>query len=114
VVTKPLQHTVQGGETIYCLARRYDVDPGEMLELNGLYAGSMLSIGDVLDVPTSGSWPGDPRAILDHPDTWTVTGGETVYEIACAYGDVYPESIIAVNGLKEPYELQDGQILQIP
>ena len=114
VMTKPTTWTVQGGESVYCLARRFDVDPGDMLTLNNLYAGSMLSIGDVLEVPQSGSWPSDSRRVLDHPDTWTVSAGETVYGIACEYGDVWPEQIIAVNGLKAPYDLEAGQILQIP
>ncbi|MGV8049001.1 MAG: LysM peptidoglycan-binding domain-containing protein [Anaerolineaceae bacterium] len=112
MVTKPLQHTVQAGETIYCLARRYDVDPSEMLALNNYV--SWLSVGDVLDVPTSGSWPTEDRSQLPHPDTWTVSAGETIYSIACEYGDVYPEAIIAVNGLTEPYDLTAGQVLQIP
>jgi LysM repeat protein len=114
VMTRPVTWAVQGGETVYCLARRFDVDPGEMLELNNLYAGSMLSIGDVLQVPQSGSWPTEDRMILEHPDTWTVSAGETVYSIACEYGDVWPEQIIAVNGLQAPYELEPGQVLQIP
>lgn len=114
MMTKPTTWTVQGGESVYCLARRFDVDPGDMLTLNNLYAGSMLSIGDVLEVPQSGSWPSDSRRVLDHPDTWTVSAGETVYGIACEYGDVWPEQIIAVNGLKAPYDLEAGQILQIP
>ena len=111
-LTRPLTHTVQSGETIYCLARRYDVDPAEMLALNNY--NSWLSVGDVLEVPQSGSWPTEDRAQLPHPDTWTVSPGETVYSIACEYGDVWPEAIIAVNGLTAPYELQPGQVLQIP
>lgn len=112
VMTRPLTHTVQSGETIYCLARRYDVDPAEMLALNNY--NSWLSVGDVLEVPQSGSWPTEDRAQLPHPDTWTVSAGETVYSIACEYGDVWPEAIIAVNGLSAPYDLTPGQVLQIP
>jgi len=74
-MTKPTTWTVQSGETIYCLARRFDVDPGDMLAINNLYAGSMLNIGDVLDVPQTGSWPTDDRSLLDHPDTWNVQPG---------------------------------------
>ncbi len=111
VVTRPLQYTVQSGETIYCLARRFDVDPAELSALNNY--PYVLNIGDVLEIPQTGSCPFE-RVILAHPDTWTVSEGETVYSIACEYGDVYPEAIIAVNGLKEPYELTPGQVLQIP
>lgn len=113
-LTRPQSWAVQGGETIYCLSRRFDVDPGDMLAINNLYAGSMLSIGDVLEIPQSGAWPTDDRSLLAHPDTWNVSPGETVYGIACAYGDVWPEQIIQVNGLKEPYDLTGISTLQIP
>ena len=113
-MTRPTTWTVQGGETIYCLARRFDVDPEDMLAINNLSSGSMLSIGDVLDVPQTGSWPTDDRSLLDHPDTWNVSEGETVYRVACAYGDVWPEQIIQLNGLKEPYDLTGISTLQIP
>ena len=113
-LTRPQSWAVQGGETVYCLSRRFDVDPGDMLSINNLYAGSMLNIGDVLLIPQTGSWPGGDRQILEHPDTWTVTAGETVYEIACAYGDVWPEHIIQANGLTEPYDLSEIETLQIP
>jgi LysM repeat protein len=43
-----------------------------------------------------------------------VTTGETIYSIACFYGDVSPEAIIAVNQLEEPYDLSPGQALNIP
>ncbi len=113
-MVKPATWTVQSGETIYCLARRFDVDPGDLLSINNLYAGSMLSIGDVLDIPQTGSWPTGERKLLDHPDVWNVSPGETVYSIACAYGDVWPEWIIQVNGLKAPYDLSGIATLQIP
>ena len=104
-MTRPTTWTVQSGETIYCLARRFNVDPGDMLAINNLFAGSMLSIGDVLEIPQSGAWPTDDRSLLAHPDTWNVSPGESVYYVACAYGDVWPEQIIQVNGLQEPYDL---------
>lgn len=114
MMTRPTSWTVQGGESVYCLARRFDVNPADMLALNQLYEGSMLSIGDVLQVPQSGSWPSESRQLLAHPDIWTVSPGETVYGIACEYGDIYPEQIIAVNGLKAPYDLTGIKTLQIP
>lgn len=112
-MTRPTTWTVQGGETVYCLARRFNVDPNDMLAINGLNNYSMLRIGDELKVPQSGSFPGE-RQLLAHPDVWNVSPGETVYYIACEYGDVWPEHIIAVNGLQAPYSLNGFKTLQIP
>ena len=83
-LTRPTSWTIHGGETVFCIARRFDLDPDEILSMNGLNAYSMLHIGDVLQLPQSGSWTSGDRKILDHPDTWDVTPGETVYGIACA------------------------------
>jgi len=113
-MTRPTTWTVQGGESIYCLARRFNVDPEDMLAINNLSSSSMLNIGDELDVPQTGSWPTDDRSIMEHPDTWNVSAGETVYGIACEYGDVWPEQIIQLNGLQEPYDLTGISTLQIP
>lgn len=112
-LTKPDTYTIHEGEHIYCLARRFNVDPVDFMELNGLTNYSLLSEGDVLKVPTSGSFPGE-RALNAHPDTYLVSSGETIYDVACYYGDVAPESIIAVNFLVEPYTISAGQTLQIP
>jgi hypothetical protein len=72
-----------------------------------------VSPGETLSIPTSGTFPG-PRALLTHPATYTVFGGETVYSIACRYGDVDPMGIAAANGLSSPYTLSPGATIQIP
>jgi hypothetical protein len=66
-----------------------------------------------LTIPTTGTFPG-PRALLSHPTTYTVGGGETIYSIACYYGDVDPMAIAAVNALSSPYTLSPGTTIRIP
>ncbi len=112
-LVKPETYTVHAGEFIYCLARRFNVNPFDLMDLNGLNSNSYLSGGEVLRIPTSGSFPGE-RALYPHPDIYYLSAGETIYDVACYYGDVAPESIIAVNGLTEPYNLSSLQTLQIP
>ena len=113
ILVKPETYTIHDGEYIYCLARRFDVNPLDLLAINGLNQNTVLSGGMTLKIPTSGSFPGS-RALHVHPDTYTVSSGETIYDVACYYGDVAPESIIAVNGLVEPFTLTSNQVLQIP
>lgn len=113
-MTKPERHTVNDGETVYCLARRFDVDPVDIISLNGLSADGFMNVGDVLDIPQSGSYPLEDRVRMDHPTSYTVQAGDTIYTIACAFGDVYPEQIIAANNLEEPYEVFSGETLSIP
>lgn len=111
-LTKPTEYTVKEGEYLYCIARRFDVNPEDLLSLNELGEG-LISPGTLLLIPQTGSWPGS-RVLAPHPTTHTVEEGDTVYSIACEYGDVTPEAIIAVNQLEEPYDLTPGQTLDIP
>lgn len=113
-VTKPGEYTLQEGEFPFCIARRFNVNPQDLLAVNNIAEGQIISPGTKLTIPQTGAWPGDTRTLKPHPTTHTVAAGETVYAIACAYGDVTPEAIIAVNQLEEPYDLNAGQTLQIP
>ncbi len=110
----PASHVLQQGEFPYCLARRFNVDPGTLLSVNGLNENSWVSPGTTLSIPTGSTWSGAPRERMPHPTTYTVKSGDTIYSIACAFGDVFPESIAQANNMQTPYALTVGQTLQIP
>jgi LysM repeat protein len=113
-ITVPGSYTLKGGEFPYCIARRFDVDPGELLRINGLSSTSVYYAGMNLDIPQSGrAFPGN-RTLRAHPTTYTVQSGDTIYKIACYFGDVAPEGIAAANALTEPFKLTAGQTLNIP
>jgi LysM repeat protein len=113
VGSRPATYTLQEGEFVYCLARRFDVDPAQILSLNGLAEGTTIYAGTVLKIPQSGSFPG-ARALRNHPTTYTASAGETLYGVACEFGDVYPDSIATANGLSVGTTLTAGQQLSIP
>jgi LysM repeat protein len=111
---RPTSYTVQQGEFPYCLARRFNVNPDDLLAANGLTGSSALYPGAKLTIPQTGSFPGD-RSLMNHPDTYTVdSAGTTVYGVACQYGDVLPEDIASANGLSVSSALTVGQKLSIP
>lgn len=113
---RPESYTLQKGEWPICIARRFDVELGAFFSANGLSMASKPGVGTVLKIPQSGSWStaNGPRALRAHTGSHTVQAGETVYSIACSYGDVNPDAIIALNGLQSPYELTSGQVLSLP
>jgi LysM repeat protein len=113
-LTRPAEYTLMPGEFPFCIARRFNLDPEQLLSLNNLGPNDLLDPGTILQIPQTGTWLGEGRVRNPHPTTHTVTAGETVYSIACFYGDVSPEAIIAVNGLEEPFDLTPGQTLSIP
>jgi LysM repeat protein len=114
-VGRPAQYTLQQGEFVFCLARRFNVDPNDILSLNGLFDSETVYPGAVLKIPQSGSFPGE-RALRAHPGTYTVTGNNdtTIYGVACAFGDVDPAAIAQRNSLSLSAILTIGQVLNIP
>jgi LysM repeat protein len=110
---RPTTYTLQSGEFPYCIARRFNLNPDDLLSVNGLSQGQILQPGLVLTIPQTGSFPGN-RALNAHPAQYTVNVDDTFYSIACHFGDVDPASIAAANGLALTTPLTTGQILNIP
>ncbi|MFZ5878351.1 MAG: LysM peptidoglycan-binding domain-containing protein [Chloroflexota bacterium] len=112
---KPATYTLQAGEFPYCIARRFNVNPDELLSINGLTDGQVYYPNLTLKIPQTGNvFPAD-RALQAHPTTYTVgSANETLYSIACKYGDVDPSAIAAANGIAVSAKLTVGQKLNIP
>ncbi len=110
----PATYTLQKGEFPYCIARRFNLNPAELLNLNGLSNGSMTFPGVTLKIPQTGHTFPDGRSLHKHPANYTAASGDTIYTVACYYGDVDPLVIAQVNGLSSPYTLTAGKALQIP
>jgi ethanolamine utilization microcompartment shell protein EutL len=67
-----------------------------------------------LKIPQSGAFPGD-RMLATHPATYTVASSdETIYSIACIYGDVDPAAIASANGISASAVLTVGQLIKVP
>ena len=110
----PNSYTLQKGEFPFCIARRFNVDPAELLSINGLSSRSLYYAGMVLKIPQTGHpFPGS-RVLRTHPTTYTVSAGDTIYSIACLFGNVDPSAIAFANNLTSPYKLTSGQALNIP
>jgi LysM repeat protein len=110
----PSTYTLQKSEFPYCIARRFNVDPGELLRMNGLTSYSVYYGGMVLRIPQSGrGFPGN-RALRPHPATYNVRPNDSLYSIACIYGDVDPNVIAFANNIPVNAKLEVGQELNIP
>ncbi len=110
----PSSYTLQKGEFPFCIARRFNVSVASLLSLNGLTIDSRPAVGATLKIPADSAWDTGSRSLIAHPASYTVKSGDTIYTIACAYGDVDPNAIIAANNLQSPYTLNAGDTLQIP
>lgn len=110
----PTTYTIQKGEFPFCIARRFNLNISEVLTLNGLSMSSRVRTGYTLKIPQTGNPFVGARALRSHPTTYNVTAGDTIYTVACYFGDVSPDAIVQANSLTSPYTLTPGQTLQIP
>lgn len=100
-------YTVQAGDTLYSIARRFNLSVNELKALNNLTSNN-LSIGQVLIISEEVNIPPDSgNAII-----YTVQSGDTLYGIANRYG-VSVADIIDLNNLGTTV-LTVGQKLLIP
>lgn len=111
----PGTYTLQSGEFVYCIARRFNINPDEILALNGLADSQTIYPGLTIKLPQNGSgFPGN-RMLRNHPASYTVSGAdETVYSVACAFGDIDPARIAQANNISVGASLNAGQTLNIP
>ncbi|MEY3398440.1 MAG: hypothetical protein RL220_1034 [Bacteroidota bacterium] len=110
-------HTVQKKETLFAIARLYDVDVNALIAANpgsenGIKKGQTLIIPvaaatPVVEEPEISTLPAPPASTITH----TVAKGETLYGIAGKYG-VKVEEIKALNG--NTSDVKEGQVLYIP
>jgi LysM repeat protein len=110
----PASYTLQNGEWPFCIARRFDVNQYELLNINGLTLNSRPQVGFTLKIPQTGNNFVGELSLKDHPADYTVKAGDTLYTIACAFGDTSPDMIALANDLSAPYDLSAGQTLRIP
>lgn len=113
-LSRPETYTLQKGEWPICIARRYNLDLNAFFSANNLNMNSRPAEGTVLKIPASGSWTSGPRALKAHPADYTVQAGDTIYSIACDFGDVDPMAIAVANNLQAPYTLKAGTVIRIP
>ncbi|WP_226390709.1 LysM peptidoglycan-binding domain-containing protein [Penaeicola halotolerans] len=95
-----VEHKVVVGETLFALAKKYGVSVADIQKANNFTAQSTLSIGQVIQIPTTGEY-------LYHK----VAAGESIFDIARKY-TVTVSDLKAWN-LKSENDLQQGEILKI-
>jgi LysM repeat protein len=117
-------HTVRPGETLYCIARAYGVDPYAIARQNNILNPSLIYAGTVLAIPNvpytlpagrvcprqfNGGTPTPPTCRWYHTVVW----GENLYRISLRYG-VSMWTIAEANHITNLNYIRAGQVLCIP
>lgn len=108
-------HTVQRGETLSSIARRYGTTWRAIAKANGLVNPNQIYAGQKLKIPTSGGSSGSSGGTSGCRIRHKVQQGEWVWQIARNYG-VSPYDILAANGLtiQKANTIYAGTVLCIP
>jgi LysM repeat protein len=116
-------HTVQQGETLYCIGRAYGVDPYAIATQNGIVNPNLIQPGQVLAIPNvPRSLPAGRVCARQFDDGTpppscrqyhTVAPGETLYSISVQYG-VSMWAIAEANHIFNLHYIRAGQVLCIP
>lgn len=92
-----LQHTLQKGETLYSVSKRYKVPYEALAAINDITDPTKVKVGTVLLIPS----------------VHVVAKGETLYGIARQAG-VSVGDLLAANKLNQGYLLKVGDVLVVP
>jgi len=115
-------HVVQPGETLYCIARAYGVDPGAIAAQNSVLNPNLIYPGQVLAIPDVYlGLPAGPTCTAQCPSTpvctcashHTVVSGDNLYRISLHYG-VSMWSIAECNSILNLNYIRIGDTLCIP
>jgi LysM repeat protein len=116
-------HTVQRGETLFCIGRAYGVDPYAVASKNAIVNPSVIWPGQVLAIPDApavvaagwvcpaqfGGGAPPPECRYYHTVAW----GENLYRLSMRYG-VTMWAIAEANGITDMHYIYAGQVLCIP
>jgi len=109
-----LIHVVGRGETIYSLARLYQVTVDELMRANGITDPSRLSVGARLVIPVNRNVsPVQVSATTQTLTDYRVVRGDTFYSIARTHG-VTVQRLQEINRFSSNHTLRAGDVIRVP
>lgn len=94
-------YTVKSGDTLSEIAAAWGVSVDDLASYNGIKNPNVINVGQVIKKPGSAS-----------SDTYTVKKGDTLSEIAVAYGTTV-DALVSLNGISNPDVINVGQVLKV-
>ena len=109
--TESLEYTVQRGDTLSAIARRYGTTVQELVKINSIQNPNLIYPGEKLRILTNSTIPGNEErgtgSII-----YTVKRGNTLSQIAREYR-VSVEHIVELNYIQNPNRIYPGEKLRI-
>lgn len=109
------EHTVQPGDSLWTLARRFDVGVRQLARWNGMAPGDTLSVGKTLVIKTAGASTGAsavPGQSRHRTIRYRIRKGDSLWRVASRFR-VRVSDITRWNGLDPNAVLQPGQTIKL-
>ena len=112
----PATYKVQSGDTLSAIARKYDMELGDLYVANGgADKLGTLRVGQVIRLSAPAAAKAVPaKRVVSRMASHTVKSGETAYAISRKYGITFQELCEANGGADRLDSLSPGQKLNIP
>jgi len=117
-----IQYTVQAGDTLSGIARRFNTSVAAVAQLNGIVNPDRVLLGQTLQIPSaqveSAATP-LPESPVSTPQetptlqTYVVLPGDNLYRLSLRFNVTLAE-LVEENGLANPNLIQVGETLRIP
>jgi murein DD-endopeptidase MepM/ murein hydrolase activator NlpD len=107
-------HVVGKGETIYSIARAFNIDPGDLMLLNNISDASRLQAGKRLRIPLNPI--GNPENSREQRVVYRehlVVRNETLYSIARTNATTV-QALRDANGFSQSHVLKEGERIRVP
>ena len=104
-----ISHKVRSGETIYAIAKKYDVKEKAIFDVNPNLKGKYLQIGQVITVPKQVK---TTETVITLPETYKVEKGDTFYGISKKF-NLSINEIQKLNPDLDSRDLKIGMIVQL-
>lgn len=114
----PNDYTVASGDTLHSIAWRYEIDPDDLARWNRLSPPHRIFPGERLHTRESDSLKAAQRSAEQQaqrqtrPTEITVKRGDTLFALSQQH-DVSVARLAAINGLRQPYVINPGQVLSL-
>lgn len=114
-------YTVKKGDSLWAIAKRYDVSLNELYAANGLNKNSVIRVGQQIQIPTQGGSASvrvstadtyQPSGFDQETTSYTVQRGDNLSKIANRF-DTTVAALKAANG-KSSDMIRVGEVLTVP
>ena len=118
VCGEDMLHTLQWGDTLFALSRKYGVSPDAIMEANDISDPNRLSAGMEIRIPLANNSSGKSNVasaddVAQGSFWYTVERGDSLYGLSRRFGVSVP-ALAAANGLEMNAQLKIGESLVIP